>query len=108
VKIRASIGRSKKPMDPRDKVDIPGIRLPPPSVRRVGEGAGQQEQAGGTDGNGPRRPFLQIWYRCCHVYGRLTKSDDGTHYSGRCPKCAAQLEVPVGEGGTNRRAFEAQ
>jgi hypothetical protein len=89
-------------MDPRDRVDIPGIRLPPPSVRRPGES--EQDPAAA----GPRRPFLQIWYRCCHVYGRLTKAEDGTHYSGRCPKCGAHLEVPVGEGGTNRRAFEAQ
>lgn len=93
-------------MDPRDRVDIQGIRLPPPSVS-----APAPHGASGTRGKaaqGPARPFLQIWYRCCHVYGRLTKSDDGTYYSGRCPRCGAHLEVPVGEGGTNRRMFEAR
>ena len=94
-------------MDPRDRVDIPGIRLPPPSVAPAAgaANASASPEAGGT---GPRRPFLQIWYRCCHVYGRLMKSDDGTYYSGRCPRCNAHLEVPVGEGGTSRRAFEAR
>lgn len=49
-----------------------------------------------------------IWFRCCAAYGRLNKTPDGTQYVGRCPKCLAKLEVPVGEGGTNRRMFEAQ
>ena len=48
-----------------------------------------------------------IWFRCCAAYGRLNKSRDGLFYTGRCPKCLAHLEVPVGEGGTNRRMFEA-
>ena len=89
-------------MDPRDRVDIHGIQLPPPSVRAPGD------SPAGRDDVGPRRPFLQIWYRCCHVYGRLTKAEDGSCYTGRCPKCGAPLDVPVGEGGTNRRAFEAR
>ncbi|MBL9120087.1 MAG: hypothetical protein JNL80_09260 [Phycisphaerae bacterium] len=84
-------------MDPRDRVDIQGIGQPQPP-----HGPPAPEPMG------PRRPFLQIWYRCCHVYGRLTKSADGTQYNGRCPRCGASLEVPVGEGGTNRRAFEAR
>jgi hypothetical protein len=49
-----------------------------------------------------------IWFRCCAAYGRLNKTPDGLIYEGRCPKCLAHLEVPVGEGGTNRRMFEAQ
>ena len=49
-----------------------------------------------------------IWFRCCATYGRLPKSPDGLSYVGRCPKCLAKLEVPVGEGGTNRRMFEAE
>jgi hypothetical protein len=48
-----------------------------------------------------------IWFRCCSTYGRLPKTADGTRYEGRCPKCLAKLEVPVGEGGTSRRMFEA-
>ena len=86
-------------MDPRDRVDIQGIPQPPRPAAPADDPA---------ENKGPRRPFLQIWYRCCHVYGRLTKADDGSKYSGRCPRCGATLEVPVGEGGTNRRAFEAR
>jgi hypothetical protein len=56
---------------------------------------------------GPRRPFLQIWFRCCHVYGRLYRNAAESHYEGRCPGCAARLEVAIGQGGTSRRAFEA-
>lgn len=48
-----------------------------------------------------------IWFRCCAAYGRLNKTRDGLFYEGRCPKCLAHLEVAVGEGGTNRRMFEA-
>jgi hypothetical protein len=48
-----------------------------------------------------------IWFRCCATYGRLRKADDGSCYEGRCPKCLARLAVPVGEGGTRRRMFEA-
>jgi hypothetical protein len=49
-----------------------------------------------------------IWFRCCLTYGRLSKTPDGLFYEGRCPKCLAHLEVPVGDGGTNRRMFEAE
>ena len=48
-----------------------------------------------------------IWFRCCETYGRLPKAADGSCYEGRCPKCMAKLSVPVGEGGTRRRMFEA-
>ena len=81
--------------DPRDIVDIEGLRTPQPPQ-------------GGAPVPPQPKPFLMIWFRCCSTYGRLPKSADGLSYSGRCPKCLAKLEVPVGEGGTNRRMFEAQ
>ena len=84
--------------DPRDIVDIDGLCPPQPKPR-----APSPPQA-----NAPAKPFLMIWFRCCSTYGRLPKSADGRSYSGRCPKCLAKLDVPVGEGGTNRRMFEAQ
>jgi hypothetical protein len=59
-----------------------------------------------TEGQ-PRSRFLSIWYRCCHVYGRLYKNKAETHYEGQCPRCGASLEVPIGDGGTSRRMFEA-
>ena len=80
--------------DPRDIVDIEGLRPVP---------TGPATPAGPST----PRPFLMIWFRCCSTYGRLPKAADGTRYEGRCPKCLAKLEVPVGEGGTSRRMFEA-
>ncbi|MFO0829881.1 MAG: hypothetical protein U0572_17195 [Phycisphaerales bacterium] len=82
-------------MDSRDRVDIAGI--PKPSDPHAPK-----------DSKGPARPFLLIWFRCCHAYGRLTKTDDGSAYVGRCPRCRAHCEVPVGPGGTTRRMFEAR
>ena len=54
-----------------------------------------------------QRKFLGIWFECCHVYGRLYKNKQGTHYTGRCPKCLRSVQVRIGgEGeGTNRRFF---
>lgn len=90
--------------EPRDIVDIPGIRRP-----EAAEAAARADSAGApTPEKGPRKPFLMIWFRCCLTYGRLNKTPDGLFYEGRCPKCLAHLEVPVGDGGTNRRMFEAE
>jgi hypothetical protein len=85
--------------DRRDRVDIEGLRAPEPDR---GPAPADRSQA-----NGPARPFLMIWFRCCHAYGRLQKTSDGLFYDGRCPRCGARCEVPVGSGGTSRRMFEA-
>ena len=90
--------------DPRDIVDIDGLRTPRTPHPSDATGAA----GGATGGTGTSKPFLMIWFRCCATYGRLPKSPDGLNYVGRCPKCLAKLEVPVGEGGTNRRMFEAE
>ncbi|MFM7052704.1 MAG: hypothetical protein ACKOYN_11335 [Planctomycetota bacterium] len=82
--------------DPRDRVDIDGLRDEPAPPPPAAQGA-----------RGPARPFLMIWFRCCNAYGRLNKTTDGLFYDGRCPRCGARCEVPVGEGGTSRRMFEA-
>jgi len=89
------------PWDRPDRVDIPGIAQP--AVRSVAPASANEAEK-----LGPARPFLQIWYRCCHVYGRLQKNDEATHYVGNCPKCRAQLKVAIGQGGTSRRLFEAR
>jgi hypothetical protein len=90
--------------EPRDIVDIPGIR--PPAAASLSDRANADR--GDAPSKGPRKPFLMIWFRCCLTYGRLNKTADGLFYEGRCPKCLAHLEVPVGDGGTNRRMFEAE
>lgn len=52
--------------------------------------------------------YLGIMFNCCSVYGRIYKNKEGSAYVGRCPKCMRTLKIPVGEGGTNRRFFNAQ
>ena len=56
----------------------------------------------------PTRPFLAIWFRCCHTYGRLYRNADETAYEGRCPRCGAQVHALIGPDGTSRRLFEAR
>ena len=55
----------------------------------------------------PRRPFLSIWYHCCHAYGRLYRNSAGTRYEGRCPRCGNAVDAHIGPNGTSRRMFEA-
>ncbi len=54
------------------------------------------------------RPFLGIRFKCCRTYGRIYRNDAGTAYSGRCPKCMAAVKVPVGQGGSAARFFNAE
>lgn len=82
---------------PQDRLEVSSLQAASPS------------QASDASGAAPTpKPFLMIWFRCCSTYARIPKSPDGLTYRGRCPKCLAKLEVPVGEGGTNRRMFEAE
>lgn len=59
-------------------------------------------------GKGPRRRFLSVWFRCCHVYGRMYRNADETAFQGRCPRCGAPVRALIGYGGTNRRSFTAE
>lgn len=63
-----------------------------------------------TNNNQPdsKKNYLGILFKCCNTYGRIYKNKDGTAYTGRCPKCMRTLKIPVGDGGTNRRFFNAQ
>jgi hypothetical protein len=85
-----------------DKVEIAGIAPPAPRADSASAPTSDADAAGGG-----AKPFLMIWFRCCSTYARLPKSSDGLRYEGRCPKCLAHLEVPIGEGGSKRRMFEA-
>ncbi len=53
------------------------------------------------------RPWLAIKWKCCQTYSRVYRRADATAYVGRCPKCQRQINVPVGQGGTSARFFEA-
>ena len=79
------------PGDPRDyKVELSG---------GGGDGEAAPRDAAGT------RPFLSVMFRCCGVYQRVYRSDDGVTYRGRCPKCARAVTFRVGQGGTDSRFF---
>jgi hypothetical protein len=54
------------------------------------------------------KKYLGIMFNCCRVYGRIYKNKEGTAYVGRCPRCMRTIKVPVGEGGTNQRFFNAE
>lgn len=41
--------------------------------------------------------FIEVFFRCCSVYGKLYLNLDKTHYVGRCPKCKAKLTAPYGD-----------
>lgn len=51
------------------------------------------------------RPFLGVNFARCRVYARLYRNPAGTMYVGRCPRCAARVEIPIGSGGTSQRFF---
>jgi hypothetical protein len=65
-------------------------------------------QPGATPANTLQgRPWLAVKWRCCGVYSRVYRNADGSAYEGRCPKCMAPVRARVGEGGTDKRFFEA-
>ena len=53
----------------------------------------------------PSRPFIGVHFKCCGVYQRIYRSNDGKRYEGRCPRCAKQVRFLVGQGGTDDRYF---
>ncbi len=55
-----------------------------------------------------KRPYLGIYFRCCHIYSRIYKNREGSAYVGYCPKCMRRVRVKIGEGGTSERFFIAQ
>ena len=55
-----------------------------------------------------QKKFIGIYFECCNVYSRIYKNKEGTHYTGRCPRCMRAVKVGIGEGGTNARFFRAQ
>ena len=81
--------------DPQDQIDIPGLRR-----SAVPRGRPETDAAG--------RPFLSVWFRCCHAYGRLYRNRERTAYEGPCPRCGCRVRARIGPGGTDRRVFEAR
>ncbi len=82
--------------DPQDIVEIPGVTNPAAPER-------ESSRSVGADRN-----WLGVYFKCCHVYGRMYRSADGGRYLGRCPKCLREVRATVGPGGTARRIFVAE
>ena len=54
------------------------------------------------------KPFLGLHLQCCNVYVRIYPTAAGDAYAGFCPRCAAQVRVPiVKEGGSRDRFFRS-
>ena len=53
------------------------------------------------------RPYLGVKFECCSIYARIYQNKKGTHYIGNCPKCAKQIRVRIGQGGSDTRFFTA-
>lgn len=84
----------------RDRLSIGGREVYGESVGGADESASPKP--------GETRPFLSVWYRCCHVYGRMTRNRAQTKYIGRCPKCGARVTARIGPDGTSQRVFQAR
>lgn len=54
-----------------------------------------------------KHDFLGIMFNCCNVYSRIYKNKEGTAYEGVCPRCFKKVQIKIGEGGSNRRFFNA-
>ena len=54
------------------------------------------------------RPFVGVQFECCGAYARIYMNRERTAYVGNCPRCAKQVRLRIGPGGTQQRFFKAQ
>lgn len=83
--------------DPQDRVEFSWVQ------GEAGAEAARPISCGGAHAG---RRWLSVWYNCCGVYGRMYRNPLGTKYTGKCPRCGAEVRALIGPGGTNRRMFE--
>lgn len=91
--------------DPQDIIDIPGLSTPRQPPTTVSPAAAQSSM---TARNAEANPWLSVWFRCCHTYGRIYRNRARTAYEGGCPRCAARVRAEIGPGGTAARMFQAE
>jgi hypothetical protein len=54
------------------------------------------------------RKFVGVKFECCATYARIYLNREQTAYVGNCPRCAKQVRLRVGPGGTDARFFTAR
>ena len=81
---------------PDYQLDIAGVQ--PPQRRVVGQPRSSLHG----------RPWIAVQWDCCGAYSRIYRNADATAYVGKCPRCARQVQVKVGPGGTDNRFFVAR
>ncbi len=92
--------------DPRDIVDIAGLRSMQPE-QPIARSPAEARDAIAARRAEPGRPWISVWFRCCNVYARIYREPDARAYEGACPRCRAKVRARVGPGGTSQRIFEA-
>jgi hypothetical protein len=55
---------------------------------------------------GKLKEFLGIHFVRCGTYARIYKNQQGTSYSGHCPRCMHPIRVRIAPGGTGNRFFK--
>ena len=69
---------------------------------------GIEEDAPDEDpGSGRGRKWVGVHFECCGLYARVYRNKQGTAYAGYCPRCARQVRIRIGPGGTHHRMFRA-
>jgi len=104
-------------MNDRDYIiDIPGLEHTTGHLAPAPGSAPAPESAPGSDpgsapGSSPHhsaRPWLSIYFKCCHTYTRIYRNRRGDAYEGRCPRCATAVRAAIGPDGTPNRFFTAE
>ena len=54
------------------------------------------------------KPWLSVFWKCCHTYSRVYRNRKGDAYEGRCPKCGSPVRATIGPGGVSTRFFTAE
>jgi hypothetical protein len=65
------------------------------------------EQKPESDAESGRR-FVGVHFDCCDVYTRVYINREQSAYLGHCPRCAKQIRLSIGPGGSESRFFNVK